>query len=214
VAAAEEGVILICDADDIVCAGWVEALAAAVTAATWAAGPLDYERLNSPRTRSMWGAPSRMPLPGPTPFRDVGHGSNCGFSTAMWRSLGGFDTEVKGHGDDTDFFMRAWAGGYSLRWAPSAVVHHRQRSGRREVVIRRFQQGKAQVAMTQRAAYPALARHFPRSRAARAVAAGSANLMASVVRRCPAWHHVGTVALNVGRLVGQRADGRSPKEHR
>ncbi|MDO8362939.1 MAG: glycosyltransferase family A protein [Actinomycetota bacterium] len=150
VAAAGEGLVLLCDADDEVHPQWVAAMAAAIAPFTWVGGRLDYEALNSPATRQVWGAATTSTYKERTPFVDTTYGCNCGFWRSMWSQLGGFDTNISGTGgDETEFFMRAHAAGYRRTDVPDAVVSYRLRPGRRAMVRQRYRQGRNQVLMRQ-----------------------------------------------------------------
>jgi len=203
VAATPDGsVVLICDADDVVSTAWVAELSATVSTKTWGAGPLEFARLNSPRTRSLWGGADVMDLPGPTPFRDTGHGSNCGFTKSMWSELGGFALDVVGHGDETEFFHRAWGAGFRLQWAPEAIVHHRQRDSATEMLKRRYKQGAAQARLANRPGYPAEAPRYRLGGVLKSALVAGARAVVSPVTRAPGWTLLGTVALNAGRCRG------------
>ncbi len=152
IAAAPDGLVLLCDADDEVRPGWVSAMAAACEPGTWVGGVVDYAALNSPRTRLQWGAPvvSSVVEPGPTaegePYADRTFGCACGFHRSMWEELGGFDHRLSGiGGDETEFFTRAHAAGYRPRAVPAAVVAYRLRPGVVNMCRQRFRQGRQQV---------------------------------------------------------------------
>ena len=48
IAAAPDGMVFLCDADDEVAEDWLATMASALRPGTWVAGALDYARLNSP----------------------------------------------------------------------------------------------------------------------------------------------------------------------
>lgn len=139
--------IFLCDADDVVSEGWLRHLSSALTDGVWVSGALSYTRLNSPGTRRVW-ATGDDPRTGSTRRNvDTGFGGNCGFTKSMWEQLSGFDERLSGDGDETEFFLRAWNAGFTLRWAPDAVVHQRLRPGFVRMVRRRYRQGRSQVRM-------------------------------------------------------------------
>lgn len=193
-------IVLLCDADDEVSEGWVETLVTALVPGTWVAGPLDFRRLNSERTRALWGGRDQSPMSGPVPFRDSGNGSNCGFFREMWTEIGEFDPSVVGHGDESEFFARAWAGGYQLQWAPSAVVNYRQRSSARAMLRRRFRQGRSQVRIATRPEWPEGAPIPSLSGALRSVLGGARMILMAAVGRRAEWPGAAAIALNLGRL--------------
>ncbi len=139
--------VFLCDSDDQVGDGWLRSLLGALAPGVWVSGALSYERLNSARTRRIWGVPELPRTGSARPGVDAGFGGNCGFSRDMWRRLGGFDDDLSGDGDETEFFLRAWDAGFVLRWVPEAVVHQRLRPGLVGMARRRYRQGRSQVRM-------------------------------------------------------------------
>ncbi len=150
VAAAADGLIVLCDADDIVFPEWLESLTAAYVDGAWLAGDLDPELLNSEDTRQMWGVTRRVEHRGTQPYVDTAFGGNCAFTRRMWEDVGHFDETMSGHGDETEFFLRAWAHGYRVEWAPGAVIHYRLRSGLRVMARQKYRKGKSQTQMMTR----------------------------------------------------------------
>lgn len=125
---------------------WVAGLSSAVGQRTWGGGRLDYERLNSEKTRRVWAAPARSSYQERVPFVDSTYGCNCGFLRSMWAEIGGFDTRISGTGgDETELFMRAWGAGYTRVDAETAIVSYRLRPGFRNMLRQRFRQGRNQV---------------------------------------------------------------------
>lgn len=142
VAAAADGVVLLCDADDEVLPGWVAALAAAVDDTHWAGGWVDYRPLNTPATREVWGAPDAAG-PAEQDAEQQRFGGSCGFTKALWQQLGGFDELLSGAGDENEFFRRARLAGFHLRPAPDALVAYRLRPGLRSMLRQRYRSGLA-----------------------------------------------------------------------
>ena len=146
VKAAGSGVVLLCDADDEVSAGWVAAMVSAIRPNSWVAGRLDYQRLNSAATKRLWNAADRSVLPPPARYIDVTFGCNCGFWFDMWSDLGGFDPRISGSGgDEAEFFRRAASVGYEPRIVTEAVVSYRLRPGWRAMMHQRARQGRNQI---------------------------------------------------------------------
>jgi len=199
------GLVLLCDADDEVSPRWVNELVAAWTPGTWVAGIVDYTALNTARTRLQWGAAERSAGVTPEPFVDWTFTCNCGFDRAMWADLGGFDDALSGvGGDDTEFFMRAYAAGYRQRWAPDALVAYRLRAGVRNMCRQRYRQGRNQVLVSSRSA--AAAGLVPGRRATTRSLAwlllATPKYLLTGSRR---YQWLGAACGHVGRLVGYRA---------
>lgn len=147
VAAASSGFVLLCDADDVVHPGWVAAMSAAIGPGKFAAGAVDYETLNSERTRRIWAAP-------PVSTTRWTFGGNCGFTKSMWQEIGGFDPRLSGHGDETEMFERAAAAGYQQVYVPAALVAYRLRPGLSGMVRTRYRQGRSIVRTERRTGRP------------------------------------------------------------
>ncbi len=148
--AAADGLVALCDADDVVVPEWLASLAAAWVAGVWLAGDLDFTLLNSADTRLMWGVPDRIEHRGERPFLDTAFGGNCAFARSMWEQIGGFDETLSGHGDEGEFFLRAWQQGHRAKWAAGAVIHCRLRPGLQSLARQRYRKGKANVLMESR----------------------------------------------------------------
>lgn len=205
IALVDNGMVLLCDADDEVSPQWVSELVAAWTPGTWVAGIVDYTTLNSARTRLQWGAAARSAGVTPEPFVDWTFSCNCGFDRAMWADIGGFDATLSGvGGDDTEFFMRAYAAGYRQRWAPDALVAYRLRAGVRNMCRQRYRQGRNQVRVASRSAASA-ALAPGRGATVRSLAwllLATPRYLFTASRR---YQWLGAACGHVGRLVGYRA---------
>ncbi len=201
IAAAPDGMVFLCDADDEVDEGWLAAMVRALRPGTWVAGALGYDELNPPRTRRIWDVGSHSTMRPSDPYVDDTRGSNCGFLRSMWLALGGFDERLSGTGgDENEFFMRARAAGYRPVHVPAAVVNYRLRPGVRLMVRQRYRQGKNQVAMSrlpggrllpQRYTFPSCLRAT-----AKAIAVGPRDLVGG---RQYLW--IASVSRHIGRLV-------------
>jgi glycosyltransferase involved in cell wall biosynthesis len=128
IAAATGDRILLCDADDAVTESWVAALSSALERLDLAAGRVEYTTFNSDDVRAriqarplsdglaeLWGRPWALTC-------------NLGFRRSVFDALGGLDpTFDRGGSDDVDFCFRAHAAGFTLGYAPEAVVHYQMR---------------------------------------------------------------------------------------
>lgn len=124
---ASRGVILLCDADDVVCRTWVKSLSSVVSEEVWGNGPCHWivadttERLDRKNVSRSSYAVRTEREPDPT------MGCNCGFHKVMWDRLGGFDSRLSGLGDETEFFTRARRLGFSSMITNEAEVLYRKR---------------------------------------------------------------------------------------
>jgi len=133
VRAAASSRLLLCDADDEVDSAWIEAMMAGFDdGAELLAGPIDYRRLNDERLRQWRGADGAT-VHESLGFLPAGHGSNMGFTRALFDAIGGFDESFRYGAEDTEFFWRAQLAGFTLSEVPDAVVHYRLRAGLRSL---------------------------------------------------------------------------------
>jgi glycosyltransferase involved in cell wall biosynthesis len=122
ITAASGAVILLCDADDTVQPGWVEAHWQRFEAgADLTGGAMDRRIGNRSFGVSTALANSLDFLPWAT-------GANCGFRKALWAELGPLDETYRGGGDETAFFWRAQLAGHDLVFVPEAVVNYQLRA--------------------------------------------------------------------------------------
>ncbi len=125
--AARGELLAYCDADDVVAAGWLQAMANAARHYDLIGGWLDARPLNDDATRS-W----HQPWP-----RDqlrswllpYAVSANLAIWADVLRDLGGWSSEYEAGGEDTELSWRAQLAGYRLGFAPDAVVYYRYRSG-------------------------------------------------------------------------------------
>jgi GT2 family glycosyltransferase len=134
-AAAARGVLLLfCDADDVVAAGWVAALAAALGEHGLVASRYDIDRLNPPAIAASRGNPQRDGLNPYTypPFLPHAGGGGLGVRRQLHEQIGGFD-ENRPVLEDTDYTWRLQLAGTPLVFVPEAVVHVRYRHSLRGI---------------------------------------------------------------------------------
>ena len=140
--AAAAELVLLCDADDVVDEGWLEALAGGLDDADGVGGRLERVSLNPDFVRA-WGEPKGQPgivvqhefLPRPI-------SANAGYRKAVWAELGGFDEAYVRGGAETEFFWRLQLAGHTLLDVPDAVVHYRMRSNFRLLVRQMYIWGR------------------------------------------------------------------------
>ena len=119
--------ILFCDADDVVSPSWVRRMIEALEHFDLAGGALDYTRLNS--------APavhSRNLIQITELSSSLGHwhyamSANLAVSRHAYDAVGGFDPRFRYGADDVDFCWRAQDRGFTIGFAPDALVHYRLR---------------------------------------------------------------------------------------
>jgi glycosyltransferase involved in cell wall biosynthesis len=135
--AATGGSLAFCDADDIVGAGWLPAMARDLAEHDLVATPCETERLNDPairRTRRAGIPGERLPYP---PYLPHAGGSGLAVKRELFHALGGFD-ETLPRLQDTDFCIRAQLAGTSLHYLTDAVIHVRFKRAFAEI----FRQGR------------------------------------------------------------------------
>ena len=137
--------VLLCDADDEVGSGWLQAHAEALRSMDdgLTAGPMTVTTINEPRLLG-WG----VPLEEPERFADgqpYGWGGNMGLARTVWERLGGFDESWLTGFDDIEFFARAFRAGHPFRWVDEAAVDYRIATGVRSNLRKAFDQGRNDV---------------------------------------------------------------------
>ena len=177
VAAARGDVLLFCDADDVVLAGWVEAFSEVVAAGRCATGP--YLVTSRPRidpTEFDCWQPAREAAPrflGQVPMLQS---NNLAILRADFESVGGFDEELL-CAEDAELGVRLVERGCEIAWCRAARIVSRTRStaigqfrqfmayGRWDVAVYRKHRGKALRRPSVRDAlrdYGSLVVHVPR----------------------------------------------------
>lgn len=145
VAAASHDWLALCDSDDRVDRQWLPALCDAFEAGhELIAGPIDYRELNPAHVRA-WRGASRSSVSPVGGFLPSGHGANLAFSRRVFDTVGGFDEEIAGGGDDVDFCWRAQLAGFSLHEATRAIVHYRLRGTIRGVARQEANYGASEA---------------------------------------------------------------------
>ncbi|CDK01852.1 Glycosyl transferase family 2 (modular protein) [Microbacterium sp. C448] len=140
--AATASLLLFCDADDVVGAGWTRALHDALADAPFVAGIVEHKLLNPGREWDYgWDRPTfhdpalpQLPACG---------SNNMGVRADVFAAVDGFDESLFA-GEDLDFSWRVQLAGNRLVDAPSAVVHYRKRAG----ILAAIRQARAKGAGT------------------------------------------------------------------
>lgn len=118
---------VLCDADDVVTAGWVAAMGDALREHGLVTGPLELDLLNPQWLADSRGRADERGLPSFHGIFPTVHGNNMGMQRGPWAELGRFDEDVLIGSDDVELSMRAWQSGVPVEFVPGAVVHYRYR---------------------------------------------------------------------------------------
>lgn len=130
--------LLFCDQDDVAEAGWAEALVEALSRYDLVGGSFDVCSLN--HGVELWRTPPITPVAGSTfPFAS---GSNFGIRREVLNALGGWPERYLGGGEDTALCWQAQLAGYTLGYAPRAVMQYRYRRKISEHVKQQFHYGR------------------------------------------------------------------------
>jgi glycosyltransferase involved in cell wall biosynthesis len=135
--------LVFCDADDEVAAGWLTALVDAARGMDMVGGYVDEVSLNDPGRRV-----SRPPanfgdgLPVLNDFLPYASGGNCGIWATVLDSVGGWN-ERYSRANDVELSWRVQLSGYRLGLARDAVTRYRHRSSLRELARQFYGWGRA-----------------------------------------------------------------------
>lgn len=116
------------DADDEVGPGWLSALAEAAARWDMVGGWIDEQSLNDEKTRA-WRPPwlPRERLPVLLDFLPFAMSSNCGIWSDVLTAVGGWNEDFARGCTDVELSWRVQLAGYTLGYAPEAVVRYRYR---------------------------------------------------------------------------------------
>ncbi len=116
-----------CDADDEATEGWLAGLVTTAAAHDLVGGRIDHVSLNDRMTQTWRDTLAVDGLPSKLGFLSYAVGSNVGVWSDVLRALGGWNEEYDHSGDDVELSWRAQLAGYSLGFAPNAVMRYRHR---------------------------------------------------------------------------------------
>jgi glycosyltransferase involved in cell wall biosynthesis len=149
VRAARADLILMCDADDVVQPGWIDALWRALhNGAQCVGGGVDYvlpDGQPGHRERKLYLSGSS-----PVPYALT---ANCGFVLDAFTSIGGFDEHFSVGADDIEFFWRTAAAGYPLTLVPEAVIDKQMRTTLKAFFWQRYSYGRGRVRLNRKFGY-------------------------------------------------------------
>lgn len=135
--------IAICDSDDVVDPGWLDALVAAARHAEIVGGHVDVSALNDQRVQAWRPSPTRHGLPDGGGFLPYVVGANCAVWKDVYLAVGGCDEAMVGGGggDDVDLSWRVQLAGGRIAFAPDAVVQYRLRPDLRSLTRQMYTYG-------------------------------------------------------------------------
>jgi len=174
--------VLLCDSDDEVQQGWIQAYAQEYRRGAYCmAGPFD--RVDD---SGIWLESVDALQVHRATRRRYPIGANCAFSRSAFDEIGGFDERFAGGADEIDFFWRAEDNGYPLLYVPAARINYYMRADVRSRLRQHMNFGKGNMRLDRKYLSPGRAR---------------VEVIKSVARM-PRW--IMQLALNLG-----SADGRS-----
>ena len=151
VKAATGDVLLFCDADDVVGAGWIDAMDRALTIHDFVAGRLHFiipSESNSPKGSRMHQYYGLQEYNYPPFLRHAG-GGNLGVKRSIHDCVGGFD-ESWMRLMDTDYCWRIQLAGVKLHFEPGAVVYVSTRNTLRAMIKQAWLWGRHNVLLYKR----------------------------------------------------------------
>jgi glycosyltransferase involved in cell wall biosynthesis len=127
--------VAFCDADDVVEAGWVAAMGAALAQHDFVAARMETAQLNTSWVCRARGHPQqdglqRYKYP---PYLPHAGGGTLGVKRSVFELVGGFDEQAFKVLQDTDFCWRVQLAGVELHFVPEALIHIRFRSSLRDM---------------------------------------------------------------------------------
>jgi glycosyltransferase involved in cell wall biosynthesis len=136
--------LLYCDADDEVGPTWVAAMAAELDRSDLVGGYVDDASLNDSdsqqwrRTQDQTGLPTKMG------FLPLAISANLGIRADVLRTIGGFNQDYGEGCNDVEVCWRAQVKGFSIGYAPDAVVSYRYRTSIRGMAKQMYARGRAE----------------------------------------------------------------------
>ena len=129
-----------CDADDEATEGWLAGLVTTAADYDLVGGRLDHSSLNDRTTQAWRGTLAAEGLPRTLGFLPYALSSNVGMWSDVLRALGGWN-EKYDFGEDVELCWRAQLAGYSLGFAPNAVMRYRHRRDLRGMMKQAYSYG-------------------------------------------------------------------------
>jgi glycosyltransferase involved in cell wall biosynthesis len=132
-----------CDADDQVGHGWVSSIGDALGEFDVVVSQFDDQKLNQQWFRDLWNTSTDGPKP-VLKFLPAVAGYGLGFTRRVYERVGPFDESMP-RMSDIDYTWRVQLAGFKLDFLPHAVVHYRHRVSLKEIFVRGYRDGQAQV---------------------------------------------------------------------
>jgi GT2 family glycosyltransferase len=137
--------LLFCDADDAVGAGWLAAMVRALEDHPFVAARLDHLSLNAPWLhRSRHNVQSTGLIP--DVFLPVASGGSLGIRRRLFLAVGGFD-ETLATNEDHEFCWRVQLRSAPLHFVPEAVVNYRHRCTLSETFVQAVRYGRDKLVL-------------------------------------------------------------------
>ncbi len=130
-----------CDADDEATEGWLAGLVTSAADYDMVGGRLDHASLNDGAAQGWRDRLAADRLPKKLGFLPYAVGSNLGMWSDVLRALGGWNEAYDSCGDDVEMSWRAQLAGYSLGFAPNAVMRYRHRHDLRGMMKQAYAYG-------------------------------------------------------------------------
>lgn len=152
--AARGEVLAFCDADDVLDADWLLALAKATEAHAFVAGAIDHETLN-PDTSRGWAWRSHVSeAPLGLRFKPYALSSNMAVHRGAFEEVGGFPEDLNipssAAGEDIAISWSLQLAGHELHFEPTAIVAYRHRHGLRDMWRQHYSYGFAEPVLYKR----------------------------------------------------------------
>lgn len=142
--------VALCDADDIVSPGWLAALVDVAGTADIVGGTFDVSTLNTQRSIAWRGMDPHGSPYAPFDHLPYAPGGNCAVWRDVFDAVGGWSEDYKAGSDDVDFCWRARAHGYTLAFAPEAVLQYRFRDDLSSLVRQYWRYGLSEALLYSR----------------------------------------------------------------
>lgn len=138
IAAARGDFIAFCDADDVADPGWLAALTEAAPDADLIGGSLDSGVLSP-----AYADEQPVPMTEQTDFLPFARGANCAAWKDVLTTIGGWDENYRGGGEDMDLSWRAHLCGYRVGYAHDARMHYRLRAELSSLARQKWNYGRS-----------------------------------------------------------------------